>query len=206
MERFSFIFTIFFMLLGPIKLIPVFGGLTRGADRQFKRDVAIRGVLVASVLCAFVALAGGGLLAKYEISIAALRIAGGLVLLIAALQAIFQKAKPPSPSPGTPTALQLAASPLAIPGIVPPAGIAAILIAMTMAPQYLGMTQAVAICLAIVMVLNFLVMFFIEQVLKTPGLTIVLTVLGAVLVFVQLGLAIDTLLNGFKDLGIVQVR
>ena len=41
MEQFSFIFTIFFMLLGPVKLIPSFGGLTRGADRQFKRDVAI---------------------------------------------------------------------------------------------------------------------------------------------------------------------
>ena len=64
MEQFSFIFTIFFMLLGPVKLIPSFGGLTRGADRQFKRDVAIRGVVIASALCAFVALAGGTLLGK----------------------------------------------------------------------------------------------------------------------------------------------
>ena len=90
MEEFSFVFTIFFMLLGPIKLIPSFAGLTRGADARFKRDVAIRGVVIAAALCVFVALAGGALLGKYRISIDALRIAGGLVLLIAALQVIFQ--------------------------------------------------------------------------------------------------------------------
>ena len=30
MEQFPFIFTTFFMLLGPIKLIPAFAGLTKG--------------------------------------------------------------------------------------------------------------------------------------------------------------------------------
>ena len=176
MENFSFIFTIFFMLLGPVKLIPLFAGLTRGADIRFKRAVAIRAVLIASALCVFVALAGGTLVSRYRISIDALRIAAGLVLLIAALQIIFQKAQPPRPSSGTPTALQLAASPVAVPGIVPPAGVAAILIIMMLAPDFPGMEQAVAICLAIMMVLDFLVMYFIDQVMKTPGLTIVLTV------------------------------
>ena len=165
MEEFSFIFTIFFMLLGPIKLIPSFAGLTRGADARFKRDVAVRGVVIASVLCAFVALVGGTLLDKYRISIDALRISGGLVLLIAALQVIFQKAQSASPGSGTPTAIQLAASPVAVPGIVPPAGVAAILIFMMLAPQYPGMTQAVAICLATMMALDFLVMYFIDRVL-----------------------------------------
>ena len=37
MEQFSLIFTVFFMMLGPVKLIPSFGGLTRGADTRFKR-------------------------------------------------------------------------------------------------------------------------------------------------------------------------
>jgi hypothetical protein len=32
MEHFPFIFTIFFMLLGPIKIIPAFVGLTNDAD------------------------------------------------------------------------------------------------------------------------------------------------------------------------------
>jgi multiple antibiotic resistance protein len=206
MDQFSYIFTIFFMLLGPVKLIPSFAGLTRGVDGRFKRDVAVRGVVIASVLCAFVALVGGTLLGKYRISIDALRISGGLVLLIAALQVIFfQRAQSASPGSGTPTAIQLAASPVAVPSIVPPAGVAAILIFMMVAPQYPGMTQAVAICLAAMMVLDFLVMYFIDRVMKTPGLMIVLTVLGSVLVFVQVGLAIEMILNALKNLGVFKV-
>jgi len=205
MDQFSFIFTIFFMLLGPVKLIPSFGGLTRGADRRFKRDVAIRGVVVASALCAFVALAGGTLLGKYRISLDAVRISGGLVLLIAALQVMFRKAQSSSPSSGTPTAIQLAASPVAVPMIVPHAGVAAILICMMLAPEFPGMTQAIAICLATMMVLDFLVMYFIDWVMKTPGLTIVLAVFGSVLVFVQAALAINMMLVALKSLGIIKV-
>ena len=87
---------------------------------------------------------------------------------------------------------------------MPPAGVAAILIGMMLAPEFPGMMQAVAICLAIMMVLDFLVMYFIDQVMKTPGLMIVLTVLGSVLVFVQVGLAIDIILVALKSLGVIQ--
>jgi multiple antibiotic resistance protein len=205
MDQVSFVFTVFFMLLGPLKLIPFFAGVTRNANKQFKRDAAIRGVVIASVLCLFIALAGETLLNKYRISIDALRIAGGLVLLIAALLNIFQKAQPTSPGSGTPTAIQVAASPVAVPGIVPPAGVAAILIFMMLAPQYPGMTQAVAICLCAIMVMDFLVMYFIDQVMKTPGLMIVLMVLGSVLVFMQVCLALEMMLNALKNLGAIQV-
>ena len=133
-----------------------------------------------------------------------MRISGGLVLLIAALQVMFRKAQSSSPSPGTPTAIQLAVSPVAVPMIVPHAGVAAILICMTLAPQNPGMTQAIAICLAIMMVLDFLVMYFIDQVMKTPGLTIILMVLGSVLVFVQAALAINMMLVALKSLGVIQ--
>ncbi len=205
MERFSFVFTIFFMLLGPVKLIPFFAGLTRGADARFKRDVAVRAVVIASALCVFIVLAGETLVSKYRISVEALRIAGGLVLLIAGLRIIFQEVHPPSLGSGTPRPLQLAASPVAVPGIVPPAGVAAILIGIMLAPEFPGMIQAIAICLAIMMVLDFLVMYFIDQVMKMPGLTIVLTVLGSVLVFVQVGLAIEIILTALKGLGVIKI-
>jgi multiple antibiotic resistance protein len=205
MEQFSFIFTIFFMLLGPVKLVPSFAALTRRADVRFKRSVTIRGAVVASALCVFVALAGGTLLGKYRISLDAVRISGGLVLLIAALQVMFRKAQSSSPSSGKPTAIQLAISPLAVPMIVPHAGVAAILICMTLALQNPGMTQAIAICLATMMVLDFLVMYFIDWVMKTPGLTIVLAVLGSVLVFVQAALAINMMLVALESLGFIKV-
>jgi len=205
MEQFSFIFTIFFTLLGPIKLIPAFAGLMRDADIQLKRNVAVWSVVVAFVLCVVVALVGTTILGKYRISLEGLRIAAGLVLLISALQVIFQKARPTQPISGTPKAIQLAASPVAAPMIVPAAGVAAILLCSMLAPQYPGTMQAVAICLTIIMTLNFLVMYFIDWVIKTPGLAIVLTVLGSVLVFVQACLGVQTILNGLAGLGVGRV-
>ena len=203
--NFSYVFTIFFMLLGPIKLIPPFAALTRGADGRFKRDVAIRGAVIASALCAFVALAGGTLLSRYRISLDAVRIAGGLVLLIAALQVIFQRAHPSSPHSGKPTAIQLATSPIAAPIIVPPAAVAVILTCMLLAGQNPRMTQSVAISLAIIMVLDFLVMYFIDRVMRTPGLMMVLSVLGSVLIFVQVSLAIEFILHSLKSFGVIKV-
>ena len=80
-----------------------------------------------------------------------------------------------------------------------------ILICMMLAPQYPGMTQAAAICLAIMMVLDFLVMYFIDLIMKTPGLMIVLTVLGSVPIFVQACLAIEIFLTALKHLGTIKV-
>ena len=74
-----------------------------------------------------------------------------------------------------------------------------------LAPQYPGMTQAVAICLTTMMVLDFLVMYFIDQVMKIPGLMIVLAVLGSVLIFVQVGFAVEIVLTALKNLRIIQV-
>jgi multiple antibiotic resistance protein len=201
MSEIAFVFTVFFMLLGPVKLIPSFAGLTRDATGPFKRSVAIWSVVIAAVLCAFVVLAGGTILGKYRISIDAVRIAGGLVLLIAALRALFPRGTPTGPGAGTRTAVQLAAAPMAVPNIVPPAGVAAILLFMLMAPERPGMTQAVVICLGVVMVLDLLVMYFVDAIMKTPGLTLVLTVLGAVLLFVQVCLAMQMMLVAIDHLG-----
>ena len=79
-----------------------------------------------------------------------------------------------------------------------------ILICMAHAPQYPGVTQSVAIGLATMMALDFLVMYFIDRVMKTPGLTIILNVLGSALVFVQAALAINMMLVALKSLGLIQ--
>jgi len=55
------------------------------------------------------------------------------------------------------------------------------------------------------MVLDFLVMYFIDQVMKIPGLMIVLAVLGSVLIFVQVGFAVEIVLTALKNLRIIQV-
>lgn len=204
MEQFPFIFTAFFTLLGPLKLIPTFGGLTQGTDIQFKRAVAIRSTAIAFALCAFVAVVGVSMLNKYHITLEGLRLTGGLVLLISALQAVFQKVKPTPPVAGTLSPLRVAVSPVAAPMIVPPAGVGLVLVCMILAPQYPGTPTAVAICLSIIMAMNFLVMYFIDRITGSLGAMAVLSVLGSVMVFVQACLGMQTILNGLTGLGVFQ--
>ncbi len=203
MDSFSFVFTIFFMLLGPVKTIPAFAALTKGADSRFKRDVAIRAALIASGIGVFLILAGEYLLGRYHISLDALRLSGGLVLLLAALNVIFPRSQAPSGPSGAPSALHVAVSPVASPIIIPPAGVAAILIFAMLAPEYPGIVLVIFICLAIMMVLNFLVMHFIDKVASSSGLMLTLQVLGSVLVFMQIGLAMETMLEALRSLGVV---
>ena len=158
MDRFSFVFTILFMLLGPLKTLGPFAQLMKGADEAYVRAVSVRATLIASVLVAFVALAGGSLPAKYGISMQALTIAGGLVLLISALRNMFPEPDAPHPERGDAKPMQLAVSPVALPIIVPPAGVAALLIFAMMQARFPGILRAIGISLAIIMALNFLVM------------------------------------------------
>lgn len=205
MEHLPFILTIFFMLLGPIKIIPPFVALTKERDAAYKRALAVRATAIAAVLVMFVALAGGALLDRYRISLNSLRIAGGLVLIVAALNAIFRRTPPALARPGA-TLMQIAAAPLAVPVIVPPAGVAAMLIFIMLAPENPGMWTALAVALTIVMTLDFLVMFFIDGVMKTPGLMLVLLVVGSALVFVQACIGVETILRALTDLGLVTPR
>src|SRR6476620_7777657 len=148
MEKFSFIFTICFMLLGPIKIIPPFARLTKGKERPFKRSVAIKSSLIAATVCLFVVIAGDNLVSKYELSFAALQISGGLVLLLAAMLTIFPRSEPEADAAEDRSSLQVALG-FATPVIVPPAGVAAILIFVGFAAKYAGTYQALAIVLPI---------------------------------------------------------
>ena len=192
------------MLLGPLKIIPAFMKLTRETDREFKRDVAIKASMTATALVAVIVLLGKGLVARYEISLDSVRIAGGLVLLLSALKVVFPGPEPVRAESVKPTALQLAISPVAMPITVPPAGVAAILITLLLAPTYPGMGRVIVWGLATMMTLDFLAMYFIDTLAEVPGLLLLLQVFGAVLIFIQIALAIETFLVAFRDLALIR--
>ena len=110
MEQTSYILTIFFLLLRPIKLILPFAAATQGCDRRCKRQVALRSALLATLLVVLIALLAGSILLRYRITYDSLRLAGGLLLVLSALNSIFVK-PPPRETPTTqPTVMQLAIS------------------------------------------------------------------------------------------------
>jgi len=204
MERASFIFTILFLLLGPLKVIPGFLNATRGTDAKFKREAALKAFLIASLVVVAVVVLGQTLLQKYAISLESVKLACGVILLISALRAMFPgPEEAPDPAAPKPTATQLAIRPLAVPVIVTPAGIAALMIFGMVATSHPGMETTLTWMLAVILALDLVVMLTVDWIVRIPGVLLVLVVLGFVIVFIQVALAIETLVNGLRGLGVV---
>jgi multiple antibiotic resistance protein len=84
-------FIVFFVVVEPISLIPVFSGLTEGASDSYKHKMALKSVLVASLILLIFALVGAGFLSAMGISINSFRIFGGLLLFLIALEMVFAR-------------------------------------------------------------------------------------------------------------------
>src|SRR6185436_17928160 len=56
-------FIVFFVVVEPLSLIPVFSGLTEGASSGYRHKMALKSVLVASGIILLFALVGAGFLA-----------------------------------------------------------------------------------------------------------------------------------------------
>ena len=84
-------FVLFFVIVEPISLVPLFATLTEGADESFRRRMALRAVLVAGAVLALCAVGGAWFLQTMGISIAAFRIAGGIMLFLIALEMVFAR-------------------------------------------------------------------------------------------------------------------
>src|SRR5580658_4041213 len=84
-------FVVFFVVVEPISLIPLFTGLTVGAAAQYKRRMACKAVSVAAAILLLFAVGGAGFLKLMGISLEAFRIFGGLLLFLLALEMVFAR-------------------------------------------------------------------------------------------------------------------
>src|SRR3954468_16978647 len=84
-------FVVFFVVVEPLSLIPLFNGLTEGASESYKHKMALKAVLVAGLILLLFALGGATFLRLAGISIDAFRIFGGLLLFLIALEMVFAR-------------------------------------------------------------------------------------------------------------------
>ena len=76
---------LFFVVVEPISLVPLFAALTEGADDAFRRRMALKAVLLSGTMFLLFAVGGTWFLRVMGISIEAFRIAGGIMLFLIAL-------------------------------------------------------------------------------------------------------------------------
>jgi len=84
-------FTTFFATVGPIEAAVIFATLTPGVSHGERRRIAVRATLIASSILAASTVAGGPLLRQLGVTIPALQTAGGIILLVIALDMVFAK-------------------------------------------------------------------------------------------------------------------
>ncbi|HEX3848900.1 MAG TPA: MarC family protein [Steroidobacteraceae bacterium] len=173
-------FVVFFVVVDPISLIPLFAGLTQGASARYKKKMAVRATAIALVICVLFALVGARFLEVMGITLSAFRIAGGTLLFLIALDMVFART---SGTRSTSTEQEeakrredISVFPLAFPFIAGPGALATILLtageAGSSTLQFAGLLIVVALVLIVCWVLM----------LATPRLMKVLGVTGAAVV------------------------
>ena len=78
-----------FVVVDPVGLTPTFLAITHGLPRAARRSVALRASLIAGAILIGTALIGDWLFRMLGISLAAFRIAGGLLLFTIAFEMLF---------------------------------------------------------------------------------------------------------------------
>ena len=200
------IFTLLFLMLGPLKILGPFSAMTRGADAKFRFRLATRAILFAAVGLAIASVVGPNMLQNFDIPIPVLALTGGLVLFLVALQTVLQQFEPPAPRPtGTaPQNLSMAINPLAFPTIVTPYGIAAIIIFTTLAQGDTEKKLVIAGVVGAILLMDWVAMLFAHTVLKYLGT--VLQIVAVVLGINQVALGLMLILNSLSAIGVFTMR
>lgn len=84
-------FVVFFVVVEPVSLIPVFAGLTHGASSRYKKKMAGKAAAIALGICVLFALGGAKFLQIMGIALSSFRIAGGTLLFLIALDMVFAR-------------------------------------------------------------------------------------------------------------------
>ena len=91
LESFLKFFVVFFLVVEPISLVPVFATLTEGASATYRRRMAVKAVVVAAFIIIGFALSGAAFLDALGVSVDSFRIFGGLLLFLVALEMVFAR-------------------------------------------------------------------------------------------------------------------
>ena len=90
-ESFVTAFIIYFVVIDPIGNAPIFLAVTESQGRSRKLRTAIEGTAIATAIMLFFAVCGAWILAYLNITEAAFKIAGGIILFLVALDMLAAK-------------------------------------------------------------------------------------------------------------------
>jgi multiple antibiotic resistance protein len=169
-------FVMFFVVVEPISLVPLFAALTEGASSGYKRKMACKAVILAGLILVIFALAGAALLDAMGISLQAFRIFGGLMLFLIALDMVYVR---PSGARTTTSKEEaevkrredISVFPLAFPFIAGPGALATILLVTGDVPLASMLFVGLMVVVVLVLIITYVLMLVTPRVMRVLGLT-----------------------------------
>ncbi|WP_299430682.1 MarC family protein [uncultured Meiothermus sp.] len=194
-------FLTLFVLIDPIGLIPLFLALVGTRSYEEQKRIALRSTLVAGVLVLAFALLGGIILHYLDISLEALKVAGGLLLFKIALDMINAQLERETDEEHAESQARadISVFPLAIPLIAGPGTLAGVLILAGTAPSGIG---GFVLVLGMAAMVLFLTYWSLRAALKfssslgRTGINVITRVLGILLA----ALAVQYIADGVRVL------
>jgi multiple antibiotic resistance protein len=201
--QFSDLLVILFITAGATKAAAFFVAQTSVLTRAEKLTIAFRAITIQAVVLAIFARAGGEILHFFHVSVPALEVAGGLVLLLFALQLVLGEDH--SEGHGPPPGISIAVYPLGMPLLASPQAIVAVTIASTQLGE--GNRADLWLALAIVIAFNAVVLFGVallggKKEAATSGFSVA-PVLLRVVGLLLCALAIEIMALGLRGYGIL---
>jgi multiple antibiotic resistance protein len=198
-------FVLFFVVVEPVTLVPLFAAMTEGEDEPFRRRMALKAVCIAGLVLALFAVGGAAFLKIMGISIDAFRIAGGIMLFLIALEMVFARES------GTRTTSQekdegrrrkdVSVFPLAFPFIAGPGALAIVLLTFGAARDDLALSAGLFGAVIAVLAITYVLMRLTPLVMRVMGVTggnVINRLSGVVLAALAVQFVITGMTNTFR--------
>jgi len=189
-------------IVDPIGVVPLFVAMTAKDSPEKCRGMALRATVTAGSILCFFAFFGTLIFQVFGVTLAAFRVAGGLLLMLTALDMLRAQ------RPGTKTSEaeteegsaqeDIAIVPLAMPLLAGPGAIATVMVLMAQHPGVEGAVPVIA-SIAITMGLAYLTLrnaHHVKRVLKQTGIAILERIFGLILA----AIAVQFVFEGGREL------
>ncbi|MEV6109816.1 MarC family protein [Streptomyces sp. NPDC051940] len=190
---FGSVFLTLFVIMDPPGITPIFLALSGGRPVKVQRRMAWQAACVAFGAIALFAVAGQQILDYLHVSVPALMVAGGLLLLLVALDLLTGKADEPTQTKDVNAALV----PLGMPLLAGPGAIVTVILAVQRADGLSEYTAVWAAILAMHVVLWLAMRYslVIIRVIKDGGVVLMTRLAGMLLATI----AVQQIANGVTD-------
>lgn len=196
---------IFFLLINPIGLVPVFLSITDGTPLSYKNKMAVKGTIIAWIILLVFGYVGDVILSGLGISIAAFRVGGGILLGITGIRMVLeqrQKRQQERAEALNPHDLEdIAVFPIATLFIAGPGAITAMMLTMNENMNHISsqlITIAALTVILVIVTISFILSNKISRYLPQSITSVISRVLGMLLIALSVQFIFDGIKTAFS--------